>query len=163
PVSRIGHILEEIGSTIVLTDIESESVVSGLGHEVLVLDIPDSLFLEYPTSSILDVSDPDSLAYVIYTSGSTGVPKGAMIEHAGMLNHLLLMVEELDMDSRSVVAFTAPFTFDISVWQILSSLLCGGRISIYSESQLLDPVGLQSSIYKEGVTILQLVPSYVSG
>ncbi|MBQ0740779.1 AMP-binding protein, partial [Aquimarina celericrescens] len=47
PVSRIGHILEEIESTIVLTDIESESVVSGLGHEVLVLDIPDSLFLEY--------------------------------------------------------------------------------------------------------------------
>jgi acyl-CoA synthetase (AMP-forming)/AMP-acid ligase II len=28
------------------------------------------------------------LAYVIYTSGSTGVPKGVMIEHRGMINHL---------------------------------------------------------------------------
>ncbi|WP_345027224.1 AMP-binding protein, partial [Flavivirga jejuensis] len=98
-----------------------------------------------------------------YTSGSTGVPKGAMIEHAGMLNHLLLMIDELDMDNKSVVAFTAPFTFDISVWQLLSGLLCGGRIAIYRESQLLDPSELQSSLYKEGVTILQLVPSYVSG
>src|SRR5262249_4310114 len=28
------------------------------------------------------------LAYIIYTSGSTGIPKGAMVEHAGMLNHI---------------------------------------------------------------------------
>ncbi|WP_345027244.1 AMP-binding protein, partial [Flavivirga jejuensis] len=105
---------------------------------------------------------PASLSYVIYTSGSTGVPKGAMIEHKGLLNHLLLMIDELDMDSYSVVAFTAPFTFDISVWQVLSGLLIGGRIAIYSESKILDPYELQASLSEDVVSHLQLVPSYVS-
>ncbi|ALS11362.1 hypothetical protein AOU28_07060 [Pseudomonas aeruginosa] len=31
-------------------------------------------------------SGPQNLAYVIYTSGSTGLPKGVMVEQAGMLN-----------------------------------------------------------------------------
>ncbi|WP_345027253.1 AMP-binding protein, partial [Flavivirga jejuensis] len=98
PLSRISHILEEIGSPLVLTDQQSAPVIRCLGHEVLILDSSDSLFRECPVTAVVDITVPDSLAYVIYTSGSTGVPKGAMIEHAGMLNHLLLMIDELDMD-----------------------------------------------------------------
>ena len=40
---------------------------------------------------------PNNLAYVSYTSGSTGIPKGAMIEHRGMLNHLLAKVKDLGL------------------------------------------------------------------
>ena len=31
--------------------------------------------------------------YVVYTSGSTGVPKGVMIHHRGMVNHLWANIE----------------------------------------------------------------------
>ena len=68
------------------------------------------------------------LAYVIYTSGSTGVPKGAMVEQQGMVNHLLAMVAELGLGAGDVVAATASPSFDISVWQMLAVLLCGGRV-----------------------------------
>ncbi|MBQ0740323.1 AMP-binding protein, partial [Aquimarina celericrescens] len=85
----------------------------------------------------------------------------AMIEHVGLLNHLLLMIDELEMDKDSVVAFTAPFTFDISVWQLLSGLLCGGRIAMYSESMILDISNFQKGLLNYGVSHLQLVPSYV--
>ncbi|WP_281925887.1 amino acid adenylation domain-containing protein, partial [Flavobacterium collinsii] len=88
-------------------------------------------------------------------------PKGAMIEHSGLLNHLLVMIDDLDMDSTSVVGFTAPFTFDISVWQLLSGLLCGGRIAIYSESMILNTDDFQNALCSYGVTHLQLVPSYI--
>ena len=41
-----------------------------------------------PTATSASRSAPDQLAYIYFTSGSTGEPKGAMCEHAGMLNHL---------------------------------------------------------------------------
>ena len=37
----------------------------------------------------------DQLAYIYFTSGSTGEPKGAMCEHAGMLNHLHAKIDDL--------------------------------------------------------------------
>ena len=37
----------------------------------------------------------DQLAYIYFTSGSTGEPKGAMCEHAGMLNHLYAKIDDL--------------------------------------------------------------------
>ncbi|WP_414647108.1 AMP-binding protein, partial [Chitinophaga sp.] len=63
---------------------------------------------------------PRDLAYVIYTSGSTGHPKGVMVEHGGMLNHLYAKINDLDIDQDTVLAFTASYTFDISVWQMFA-------------------------------------------
>ncbi|MBC8838057.1 AMP-binding protein, partial [Escherichia coli] len=54
---------------------------------------------------------PGSLAYVIYTSVSTGKPKGAMVEHAGMLNHMLAEIDEFSISASSVIAQTAPHCF----------------------------------------------------
>ncbi|KAA1239850.1 amino acid adenylation domain-containing protein, partial [Aquimarina sp. RZ0] len=162
PVSRISHMVADGAIGIVLSDVSSVGVLEDLPIRTVVLDEDSAEYLSSPDHALDLVYSPDSLSYVIYTSGSTGVPKGAMIEHKGLLNHLLLMIDELGMDSNSVVAFTAPFTFDISVWQLLSGLLSGGRIVIYSEASILDVSGFQSRASKDGITLLQLVPSYVS-
>ena len=61
----------------------------------------------------------DQLAYIYFTSGSTGEPKGAMCEHAGMLNHLYAKIEDLQIGAGQVVAQTAPQCFDISLWQLV--------------------------------------------
>ncbi|WP_144716277.1 non-ribosomal peptide synthetase [Flavobacterium anhuiense] len=129
--------------------------------KIVVLDDSAGEYIDCSVEPLGMSYEPSSLSYVIYTSGSTGAPKGAMIEHSGLLNHLLVMIDDLAMDSTSVVAFTAPFTFDISVWQLLSGLLCGGRIAIYSESMILDTDDFQTALCSYGVTHLQLVPSYI--
>ncbi|WP_217215648.1 AMP-binding protein, partial [Streptomyces sp. AC550_RSS872] len=72
----------------------------------------------------------DDLAYIIFTSGSTGRPKGAMVHRAGMVNHLLAKVDDLHMTAGDVVVHNAPVTFDISVWQMLSPLIVGGRLIV---------------------------------
>ncbi len=164
PEARISHILSDIKGDIVLTDeLSAKSLDVLTDIRIIELESVNSPYLEYSTDSIETNLSPSSLGYVIYTSGSTGVPKGAMIEHSGLLNHLLIMIDELSMTTESVVAFTAPFTFDISVWQMLSGLLSGGKVVIYSEEQILDPSSLQESLYDHNVSHLQLVPSYVSG
>src|SRR5262249_17857614 len=74
-----------------------------------------------------------SLGYVIYTSGSTGVPKGAMIEQRGLLNHLLSKISDLGLSASDVIAQTAPQSFDISIWQFLTALMVGGRVHICAD------------------------------
>ncbi|WP_144221438.1 non-ribosomal peptide synthetase [Flavobacterium anhuiense] len=163
PSSRISYIAQDTGCFLMLVDKWSVDTMSAVLSDTKIVVLDDSAG-EYIDCSVepLGMSyEPSSLSYVIYTSGSTGAPKGAMIEHSGLLNHLLVMIDDLAMDSTSVVAFTAPFTFDISVWQLLSGLLCGGRIAIYSESMILDTDDFQTALCSYGVTHLQLVPSYI--
>ncbi len=99
------------------------------------------------------------LAYVIYTSGSTGQPKGAMVEQAGMLNHVLAKVAELELHAGDCVAQTASQCFDISLWQLLAVWLVGGRVCIFSQEQAHDPQRLLAEVQRVEVTILEIVPS----
>jgi amino acid adenylation domain-containing protein len=104
---------------------------------------------------------PDQLAYVFFTSGSTGEPKGAMCEHAGMLNHVLAKIHDLDVREGLVVAQTAPQCFDISLWQLLSALLVGGRTLIVGQEAILDAERFVDTIALGRVAVLQVVPSYL--
>ncbi|CAL2107142.1 hypothetical protein T190115A13A_330001 [Tenacibaculum sp. 190524A02b] len=162
PEDRIAYLLEDTGCSLLVTNTTSKEVLSSLIDSLSLIVLDDISVLNHPTTSLELSYSPNNLAYVIYTSGSTGLPKGAMIEHAGLLNHSLIMIDELKMTNESVVAFTAPFTFDISVWQLLSGLLCGGRIAIYSEDEILDLEVFQSSLSENNISHLQLVPSYVA-
>jgi amino acid adenylation domain-containing protein len=103
--------------------------------------------------------EPNNLAYVIYTSGSTGVPKGAMVEHGGMLNHLFAKIEDLELTGADTVAQTASQCFDISVWQMLAVLLVGGRTHILDDETVQDPLRMLDEAARAGVTILEVVPS----
>lgn len=99
------------------------------------------------------------LAYVIFTSGSTGVPKGAMVEERGMVNHLLSKIPALGLSESDVLAQTASQCFDISVWQFLTGLLCGARIRILPEDIVRDPQRLFLEIERSDITVWEAVPS----
>jgi amino acid adenylation domain-containing protein len=99
------------------------------------------------------------LAYVLFTSGSTGVPKGVMIEHRGMLNHLRAKVRELALTAADRIAQTAAQTFDISVWQFLAPLMAGGRVHVLGDEVVQDPPRLLDCLAEERITVLETVPS----
>ncbi len=104
---------------------------------------------------------PQHLAYVIYTSGSTGVPKGVMVNHDGMLNHLQAKVADLALTETDVVAQTASQCFDISVWQFLAGLLQAGQVHILPDAISHDPSALVQAVQQRGISILEVVPSLV--
>lgn len=104
---------------------------------------------------------PMDLAYVIYTSGSTGKPKGAMVNQAGMLNHLYAKIHTLAMNISTRLAFTAPICFDISTWQCLAPLLVGGAVVVISDEQVMDIQALLERLETDRVDIVELVPSYL--
>ncbi|HHK1155574.1 TPA: non-ribosomal peptide synthase/polyketide synthase [Pseudomonas aeruginosa] len=108
-------------------------------------------------------SGPQNLAYVIYTSGSTGLPKGVMVEQAGMLNNQLSKVPYLELDENDVIAQTASQSFDISVWQFLAAPLFGARVAIVPNAIAHDPQGLLAHVGEQGITVLESVPSLIQG
>jgi amino acid adenylation domain-containing protein len=101
----------------------------------------------------------ENLAYVIYTSGSTGQPKGAMIPHRAIVNHMRWMQETFPLDERDSVLQKTPFSFDASVWEFYAPLWVGGRLVVARPGGHLDTTYMVETIVKQGVTILQLVPS----
>ena len=119
----------------------------------------DGPHCDLDTENLATVSTPGNLAYVIYTSGSTGLPKGAMVEQRGMLNHLYAKIEALELSATDTVAQTASQSFDISVWQFLAALLVGGRVQIYPDVVAHDALQLLQYVELQQVSILETVPS----
>ncbi|MET8160163.1 amino acid adenylation domain-containing protein [Sphaerisporangium sp. NPDC005289] len=100
-------------------------------------------------------------AYIYFTSGSTGLPKGAVCEHGGMLNHLYAKIEDLRIAPGDVVAQTAPQCFDISLWQLLAAPMAGARTLIVEQEVILDVRRFAATLAERRVTVAQLVPSYL--
>lgn len=107
----------------------------------------------------LPVIRSDAPAYILYTSGSSGAPKGAIVRHDGMLNHLLAKVDDLNLSGTSAVAQSARLSFDISIWQFLAPLLVGGRTEIVGTDVASNPPQLASFVATSGITVLEVVPS----
>jgi amino acid adenylation domain-containing protein len=99
------------------------------------------------------------LAYMLYTSGSTGAPKGALIRHEGMINHIYAKFAELRFGTDSAFMQNAPASSDISIWQFMAPLLSGGRTVIADYETACDPVRLFQLVQFEGVTALEMVPA----
>ncbi|NLR78193.1 non-ribosomal peptide synthetase [Chitinophaga eiseniae] len=163
PEERMAYMLNDSKAQLVIGSSASKQKLEHAGPvRIISLDEEQAVISGYPVTALTALPVPSQLAYVIYTSGSTGLPKGAMIEHAGMLNHLYAKVNDLKMDATSVVAFTAAFTFDISVWQMFAALLCGGHTVIYPTDTILQPTALMQAVEADKITILEVVPSYLS-
>jgi len=125
------------------------------------IELTDAATVGQSTADLALTVSASALSYVIYTSGSTGVPKGAMVEHIGMLNHLHAKIVDLELTERSVVVQNASNSFDISVWQMFAALFVGGRTVIVDQTMQLDPLVFAKHLKAERVTVLELVPSYL--
>ncbi|WP_212004502.1 non-ribosomal peptide synthase/polyketide synthase [Chitinophaga sp. HK235] len=162
PEERVRYILEETAAQVVVTNQRSSVLLPADITAAVISADEEDILSNQPRTALQPVATQQHLAYVLYTSGSTGKPKGVLVEHAGLLNHLLAMIEEFDMSPSTILAFTAPYTFDISVWQMVNALVCGGRTVIYTESLIHRPDLFIKTVEEQGVTLLQLVPSYLT-
>ncbi|MBI3144075.1 MAG: non-ribosomal peptide synthetase, partial [Pseudogulbenkiania sp.] len=164
PADRIARTLTRAGCRLVLTERGSTEMLDQA------LDAPagiQKLFIDAVFEAGLPGGDlgidvtPDQLAYIYFTSGSTGEPKGAMCEHAGMVNHLFAKIDDLQIGDGTVVAQTAPQCFDISMCQLVSALLVGGRTLLVEQDVILDVKRFVDKIVDGRVNVLQVVPSYL--
>ncbi|GAA1374844.1 non-ribosomal peptide synthetase [Streptomyces beijiangensis] len=77
---------------------------------------------------------PDNLAYVMYTSGSTGKPKGAAITHRGVVNGVRELVRVLDTPPGWRMLAGTSVNFDVSVFELLTTLTTGGTAEVVANA-----------------------------
>src|SRR5262249_12783481 len=162
PANRIAKMLSRAECKLVLTETGStttlETALDSLsGIQTLFVD---AAYREDHSEDDLGIDvGPDQLAYIYFTSGSTGEPRGAMCEHAGLLNHLYAKVHDLRIGEGDVVTQIARQCFDISLWQLVAGLLVGGRTLIIEQAVILDLQRFVDTIADGKVSVMQVVPS----
>jgi amino acid adenylation domain-containing protein len=144
PRDRIHYMLDDSGINILLTESKllkglEESNDGKLTQQTLLLDGELQQLDAYDCNNPSWCNTADDLAYMIYTSGSTGMPKGALVHHAGAMNHILaefdvlgFMDEHKNLLPRNFLQ-SAASSSDVSVWQFLAPLMCGGKTVILDD------------------------------
>ncbi|MEV0382604.1 aminotransferase class III-fold pyridoxal phosphate-dependent enzyme, partial [Nonomuraea sp. NPDC050643] len=161
PIERHARMLELAGVEVVLCDEPAEQVPG-----VRWLRLADLLAEAGGEVEDLGAADAfaglDTAAYVMFTSGSTGEPKGIVVEHRAMLNHVRAMVGAFAIREDSVVAQNAPGAFDVSVWQWTAALTVGGSVAVCPDADVAEPRRMLRRLAQDRVTVLGLVPSYLT-
>lgn len=99
--------------------------------------------------------------YIIFTSGSTGEPKGVVIT----LNCLTTFVdwtlgEQKFPELNETFLNQAPFSFDLSVMDLYSSLASGGTLFSVTKEAIANPKVLYQAFGNSGITTWVSTPSF---
>ena len=97
------HIVSNSDPAVVVADVERAVIVRELGRRVVPLeDLPQGKPPAMPAIS------PDDPALILYTSGTTGRPKGAVLEHGGMLAQARGAIEVWHWTARDILVHALP-------------------------------------------------------
>jgi amino acid adenylation domain-containing protein len=102
---------------------------------------------------------PDDLAYILYTSGSTGDPKGVCVSSHAAYYFPNWAREEFSIDSSCKIASLAPLTFDLSTFDLFSTLCAGATLYLVPETVKMLPSSLSRFLEEHGITTVYAVPS----
>jgi non-ribosomal peptide synthetase component F len=159
PADRLAYMIDDARPQLLLTQRHLLGKLPKNGARVFCLDSDWDQIVNQDDGRIEPCIVAENPAYVIYTSGSTGRPKGLMISHRAICNHTVWMQSVLPQYAHDCQLQKTPFSFDASVWEFFTPLFVGARLVIAEPSRHQEPEYLAKTIYREGVTIVQLVPS----
>ncbi|MFJ9586004.1 acyl-CoA synthetase [Streptomyces acidicola] len=95
------YILDQSGSTLVLTDPHLADRLPGSVRALALRDTDDSLLARLDTTAPYDGEEPRAgdLTQLLYTSGTTALPKGAMMTHRALVHEYLSAIAALDLQA----------------------------------------------------------------
>ncbi|KZN46677.1 non-ribosomal peptide synthetase, partial [Pseudoalteromonas luteoviolacea] len=173
PDERVTYMIEDSGIDHLIVDPACRARI-GMTAQLKLFDITQSasVLSDMPVDNPQVSVQGSDVAYMIYTSGSTGNPKGAMVHHSGALNHIEAEFAKFDLIDEANSLKQADFlqcaasSCDVSVWQFLAPLMCGGKTVILDEiTDVHTMVSLirqyQIDLVEVAPVVLQLLVSYL--
>ncbi len=156
PEERIRYILSDSQAGLLVTSADLDDPGCPVIDPTTLFDAPSTPNVPLPAIA------QDWLCYIIYTSGTTGRPKGVMIEHRGIVNFMHPGNNEFNRDicanGKGIVA-VGSICFDISMFELFSTLLNGVPVVFADEDGMNNPDALAHYITENDANILHCTPS----
>ncbi|GMG11820.1 unnamed protein product [Aspergillus oryzae var. brunneus] len=134
PITRLQELCRRVDACFVLTSVTQAHIGSKLADNVIVIG-DRNYDHSARTADIPVIVDPEQPAYVLFTSGTTGSPKGVMIPHVSFLAAAQAQMRAFSIGLGSRVLQFSSYAFDVSVMEILTTLVAGGTVCVMSESE----------------------------
>ncbi len=157
PVSRLNLILEDARPELIIGLGERPSALTA-EFEWLDLQKIEITKTEFETLEV----EAETIAAILYTSGSTGNPKGVALSHGAIANFSEWAAMTFKLGGRDCIASLAPFHFDLSVFDLFSTLASGAGIAFIPAKLTLSPSRLTAWLAENRITGLYTVPSLLS-
>jgi amino acid adenylation domain-containing protein len=160
PRDRLAFMLKDSAAHVLLTQEELLELLPEQQIESICIDSDSPAITVYSEENLERISAAEDLAYIIYTSGTSGTPKGVMINHGNLTNSLLASQIHFEIAAADVFPCIASFSFDISIFELLSPLLAGGATHLFRKQDVLDQEKFAELL--EDATFVHLMPFLMS-
>lgn len=160
PAARLRFMLDDAAPPVLLTLEHLAGVLPAYDGHLLRLDADWSQIAPDRTGRPAAAAEPDHLAYVIYTSGSTGNPKGVMLDHRGLVNHHLAVVDLYGLGAGDRVAQFCSISFDVSIEEILPTWVAGGTVVLRADDVPILGAAWLDWLRRTAVSVLNLPTAY---
>ena len=151
PQSRLDYIAGDNGCRVIVSQ---ENLKDRVNADVRFIDIEEICSGDSAPENLQAEIGPDDISYVIYTSGSTGQPKGVLGTHRCLANLIQWQIDQIGGGYRTVQY--AALSFDVSVQEILYSLISGGVLHMIPAALRLEFRQLAAFIGEQQIELITL-------
>ncbi|QMS88311.1 amino acid adenylation domain-containing protein [Nostoc edaphicum CCNP1411] len=154
PLERLAFMLEDVQTSILLTQNHLQNRLPIHNQTVVNLDSDWEIIAQYSENNLLSEVNPENLAYIIYTSGSTGTPKGTEVTHRSIIG-FMFGVDYIHLDAEQIWLQHSSISWDALTLELWPPLLYGGCCVLYPE-RIPTPENLSRIIQEQRVNTLFL-------